>query len=427
MYMYRCMTCMNEIDSYTSICPHCGADCESENEGRYLPQGTKLNKRYIVGTVADFNSIFVTYNCWDTKDEVKVYIDEFLPEGYCQRKDNEIELTIDENGEDKFFAGARAFADECNDLINIKYTDIIDGFDENDTSYAVRKIINGVSLSEIVDDDYEIDNEYINRVIAAVLRAIAPVHKLGIIHGNITPDTLIVDEKGTIILTDFSFCGYMSRFMPVYTNESYSPLEQYAAGEKLTTKVDIYSIGAVFYELITGEMATDVLARRSGEKLIPIDRFENVTLNKNICSGIMSCLSLEPQNRPESAETLFDLVKNRVAKPGKEKYTPPIKEIQQAEKQRGKKVKVLVYALIAILLVCVAVIAYDVISIKKSVDAEKKKESEVSTEAPPDEGESIFDIFKNRHSEETSEETTEEETKSQKDDEVTSGSGVKKD
>ena len=423
--MHRCFNCMNEFDKSMTTCPNCGAEYITQPENsKHLTPGTVLNDRYVIGYAKDVNSIFVTYNAWDNDEDVKVYINEFLPNNFAGRVKGQSDVvTKSGDAEDKYYAGLKAFADECQDLINIEHNDIIDGFDANNTYYIVRKVIKGTSLAEIIDDDYEITNEYARRVIVAVLKAIEPVHDIGIIHGNITSDNIIIDENGSVILTDFGFCGYMARIMPVYTNEGYSPAEEYEQGVKLTTAADIYSIAAVFYELITGEIPVDATTRAKQDTLIPISEVKGVTLRPGICNAIMNALNIKVENRTQDVDSFFEEIKDKNNKRRWEKHSVPAdKPKNDFYKKKSFWVKTFIYVIVAVMLICVAVIAFEISSIKKDVAKEKERANEVSTEALPEEGKSIFDIFGS--SEDDTEETTADSDEGKPDDDVESGGGI---
>lgn len=426
--MKRCMNCMKEFDQKLDKCPYCNTDYILEPDNfKHICPGTVLNDRYMIGNAIDVNSIFVTYSAWDNDEDKKVYIDEFLPNNFASRNRGESDvITKSGDAEDKYYAGLKAFADECSDLADIDCTDIIGGFDANNTYYAVRRVVKGTSLAEIIDDDYEITNEYSRRVIVAVLKALAPIHNLGIIHGNITPDTVIIDENSSIVLTDFSFCGYMARIMPIYTNEGYSPVEQYMAGAKLTTAVDIYSVGAIFYELVTGEIPVTATSRNKQDTLTPISEVNGVTLKPSVCNAVMNALNIKAENRTADVESFFDEIKSKDTKRNWERTTRTESTKNDFYKDRKFWLKTLIYIIVSAMLISCAVIAYEVIAIKKDVDKEKEREIELSTEALPDEGKSIFDIFGDNAREETEEtEVTEVTTeKIDSNDDVESGSGI---
>ncbi len=431
--MIRCMNCMNEFDDELKSCPYCGREHILEpNNRKHLYPETELNGRYIVGYSVDVNSIFVTYMAWDKTEKTKVLINEFLPNNFASRNHgDELVLTKSGEAEERYYAGMKAFADECQDLIAIEHNDVIDGFEENNTYYVVRRIVKGTSLAEIIDDDYEVTGEYARRVIVAVLKAIEPVHEVGIIHGNITPDTVIIDENSSIVLTDFSFCGYMARIMPIYTNEGYSPVEQYKQGAKLTTAVDIYSIGAVYYELVTGEIPVTATSRSRQDTLTPVSEVRGVDLRPGVANAIMNALNINAENRTPDVETFYEELKNKTTKRHWERHSPVEKPKRDFYKKSDFWKKAIIWIIVIGMIACVAVIALELFFIRKNVN--EQKDTEISTEALPEEGKSIFDIFGTSEDEETeattdeteaADETEADDENKKNTDDVESGSGI---
>ncbi len=406
--MLRCMRCMREFDEVYDACPHCGAKyTDKASSGRHLMPSSVLNERYTVGLNLDINSIFVTYIAYDNKENKRVLIDEYLPNNLAIRYNSEAEVgTRSGDAQQTYYAGREAFADECRDLINTESTDIIDGFEENNTFYAVRRIVSGTSLAEIIDDDYEITNEYARHVIITLLRALEPVHELGIVHGNLTPDTIIIDKNGSLVITDFGFVGYMARVMPVYTNEGYSPIEQYKTGARLTAASDVYSVAAIYYELITGEIPVSASQRAVQDTLIPISEAEGVTLRQSTCNAIMNALNIKAENRTKTLREFYAELKNKDTKRRWERHYFPEKSKPDFYRHGKFWAKALVWAIVIVTVICALLLAFELSSIRKEIADKKLKESEVSTEAPPEAGKSILDIFR---SDEESEPVSEDE------------------
>ncbi len=394
--MLRCMHCMKEFDEAYTSCPHCGAEYTVKpSSGRHLRPSSVLNERYIVGYSLDINSIFVTYIAFDKLKERRVLINEYLPNNFAVRHDSEAEVsTKSGDAQQKYYAGREAFADECRDLISIQDTDVIDGFEENNTFYAVRRIVSGTSLSEIIDDDYEITNEYARHVIVTLLRALEPVHELGIVHGNLTPDTIIIDKNGSLVITDFGFVGYMARIMPIYTNEGYSPIEQYKTGAHLTAAADVYSVAAIYYELITGEIPVSASQRAVQDTLVPISEAEGVTLRHSACNAIMNALNIKAENRTQTLREFYSELKSKDTSRKWERHYIPEKSKPDFYRHGKFWMKALIWTIVAVTAVCAILLAYELSSIRKELEDKKLKESEVSTEAPPEAGKSILDIFR---------------------------------
>ena len=80
-----CMSCMNFIDSESTICPHCGYNTLSVQHSPYLPKGTLLMGRYTAGKVISIASDKATYIGFDSEEDRVIKIHEFLPQNLIMR------------------------------------------------------------------------------------------------------------------------------------------------------------------------------------------------------------------------------------------------------------------------------------------------------------------------------------------------------
>ena len=96
--MSLCMGCMKEIGS-NKICPSCGFDNSEKQHAPFLPYGTVLANRYIVGAGLDTNGESTRYICLDKKTNDVLIVCEFLPIGLFSRDENSTEVKV--NYEDR--------------------------------------------------------------------------------------------------------------------------------------------------------------------------------------------------------------------------------------------------------------------------------------------------------------------------------------
>ncbi len=392
--MHRCMYCMNELNENENTCPHCG----KENNGmpvnsKHIKPGTILYEKYMAGCAVDSNSIFVTYAGFDIKTGAKVLIDEYLPANLAYREKGRAQVhTKSGEYENKYYAGKDAFSDEAAELVNYDSTDIIDSFNENNTSYAVREIIrDGNTLADLIDSDSEFAKDYRKNIIVNLMRAIEPIHEAGIIHGNICPDTVIVKKDSTVKLTDFSYCGFMSRIIPIYTNEGYSPIEQYSVGSKLTVAVDVYSIAAIYYEMLTGETPLSAPERQKQDTLMPPSKM-GIKVRTSMENAIMNALNIKPENRTPSVEDFYNELKSKNTVRHWERVKKAEKPPVDFYTKKSFWVKLLIWGIVFVMAVSVVVIAAEVSAIKKR--AQDEENTEISTEKVPEEGDSFWDRFR---------------------------------
>ena len=378
----RCYKCMEDV--MEGKCSKCGCDMNPEPiRESHLKPGTVLNERYYIGYARKQTAVFITYLAWDLSEQKSVYINEYFPkELACRVADEDTVkemVTDDKSGYMK--NGLNAFRDECADLCQLDNVDVIGYFEANDTCYAVRKIMSGLSVASLINGEYEITDDYAKRILILLLRTLHKVNKLGIIHGNIKPETIYFNEDTSVTVTDFSFCGYLSRVVGVSCNEGFSPAEQYEVGSKLTTAVDVYSAAAVFYELLTEKMPPLATDRIHQETLIA-PSVRGIKIRKGMENALLNALNIRPENRTQSVNEFYAELKDKNTKRNWERSSP--KPVINEAKETGKtNWPVIVACIIGIaLLVAVIVVGIEIKNMGEKNDSSmdlNKKAAETQT------------------------------------------------
>ena len=211
--------------------------------------------------------------------------------------------------------------------------------------YFSMKLFEGGTLAEMSHKaPGEISPKEIALLIATVARAVHYAHQRGILHRDLKPTNILLDEQGEPHVTDFGLAKLLAEdtslthTLALLGTPSYMAPEQASGGAKqLTTAADVYSLGAVLYELLTGqppfraETAVETLRQVCEEEPIPpslvwkrgratahlsslTDRKSQIDADlETIC---LKCLSKDPQKRYGSAEMLAqDLDRWREGKP----------------------------------------------------------------------------------------------------------------
>lgn len=309
--MKKCFNCMNDLSASEEKCPACGTVYDNTPKAEYhLPPETILADRYILGYAIKETEVFIAYVAWDKEENKKVIINEYFPAFLSER--NEALSVEPENKKTShiFMRGLAAFKDECVDLKDMPNVDVIGGFEENNTYYCVREIVDGIMVKNLIYNNLKISDDYARRVLILILRSLNKIQKKGIIHGNITPETLYISKKDTsIILTDFSFSGYLSQYLKTDCNNGYSPLEQYEKNIRLDLSADIYSVGAVFYEMVTKEKPTSAVNRLKADTLVA-PSLMGINIKKNVENAMFNALNLHPEHRTKNVTAFYDELKN---------------------------------------------------------------------------------------------------------------------
>ncbi len=239
-----------------------------------LKQGTTLERgKYRIDGVLGQGGFGITYLGEQIYLGRKVAIKEFFMEGMCVRDGvtQSVSAPADTNkGVVERFR--RKFIKEAQNIARLKHrgiVPIIDIFEENGTAYYVMEHLSGGSLAGKVQHGALPEREAL-RYIGQVAAALEYVHTQRVMHLDVKPANILIDEDDNAVLIDFGLAkqydsaGHQTSTTPVGISHGYAPLEQYKQGgvEQFTPATDVYSLGATLYKLVTGNTppeASDVI------------------------------------------------------------------------------------------------------------------------------------------------------------------------
>lgn len=183
---------------------------------------------------------------------------------------------------------------------------IIDrGITEKGMPYFVMDFVEGTDTSRIITEDAYTLNQRLD-IIIQVCKGLSYAHKNGVIHRDIKPANILIDKEGNAVVTDFGIAQLydenaeednLTKENMVMGTLAYMSPEQKVSSRNITASSDIYSLGVVMYELLTG--------------VKPMGRFKSPSELKTeipepVDQLILKCLEPDPGDRPSTADVVKD-------------------------------------------------------------------------------------------------------------------------
>jgi serine/threonine-protein kinase len=181
--------------------------------------------------------------------------------------------------------------------------------------YIVMNYVDGCSLSRLLAGGEPLPDHVAAGVVRHVAQALQHAHKKGVIHRDIKPSNILISREGQVLLTDFGIARAQGEATITQPGElPCSP--QYVSPEHFTNQKvdeqsDIYSLGVVLYQMLTGKVPFDgnaplqtVLFRHQSEEPVPPKEIRG-DVPAELAAVALKCLSKEPTERFDSAEALL--------------------------------------------------------------------------------------------------------------------------
>ncbi len=167
-------------------------------------------------------------------------------------------LRLDFANDDEFIRRFRREAQSATSLAHPNIVNIYDVGEENDLYYIVMEYVEGQTLKQYIQQNSPLQVEETIEIMKQLTSAISHAHQNHIVHRDIKPQNILVDRFGTVKITDFGIAMALSATSITQTNSvlgsvHYLSPEQ-ARGGMANKKSDIYSLGIVMFELLTGRL-----------------------------------------------------------------------------------------------------------------------------------------------------------------------------
>lgn len=299
-------------------CMLCGYNEHTPYLPSYLPPRYMLCERYLIGKLLKYNGEGADYIAYDTYTENKVIIREYMPDTLCTRERGNPEIIPNKDSIAPYKTYMSEFI-ELNKMLTkmrtlnhiISCTEV---FQENNTAYAVLVYVKGMTLMEYLQDNAgALSWEEVKKIFPPIFTTLSLVHNAGLVHRGISPENIIVTERGELKLTGFSIADARTANTGLAAEiySGYAAPEQYSSNNWQGTWTDVYSVSAVLYRMLTGVVPPEAPSRKTNDNLIePAGLDPNVP--KNVSKVIMSGLNMSGEMR---IQTVTELVTSLFEQP----------------------------------------------------------------------------------------------------------------
>jgi eukaryotic-like serine/threonine-protein kinase len=183
--------------------------------------------------------------------------------------------------------------------------------DGRESPYIVMEYVPGGDLKELIDRRGRLSGAELSRLGAEVCSGLTHAHERGVIHRDIKPHNILLDENGHAKLTDFGIARALDTSQATLTGAYlgtalYSSPEQ-LQGQKVTPKSDVYSLGATLYQAATGEAPfsggtpIEVASQHVSKAPTPL-RERGADVSEGLEALILACLAKRADDRPTAEE-----------------------------------------------------------------------------------------------------------------------------
>ena len=301
-----------------------------------------------------------------------------------------VKVLREEYSEDESFI--RRFDREAQAASRMSHPNIVNlldvGVEEDGTRYLVMEYVQGKTLKRFIQESGALRPEIAAQIIIRVLAALQHAHQNGVVHRDIKPQNILIDKEGTVKVADFGIARMANAQTVSQTDESvmgsvyyFSP--EQARGAAVDARSDIYSVGVVFYEMLTGKVPftgdSPVAIAMQHLQTAPIPPAEvNPSVSSALDFVVLHAMEKKPRRRYQTAEEMLRDVRLAMEHPDTilaaraeaERREKAERERERRNKSVRRRVRVMRAALVTVfsLLLVGAIIGTGYFAVQRVVD-----------------------------------------------------------
>jgi len=262
--------------------------------------GKKLDGRYEILEMIGMGGMANVYKAYDVLEDryvaIKILRDEFLSDPELLRR----------------------FKNESKAIAVLSHPNIVKVYDvsfNEKFQSIVMEYINGITLKEYIEQQGVVKWKEAVHFVTQILLALQHAHEKGIVHRDIKPQNIMLLTDGSIRVMDFGIARFTSSETRTMTDKAIGSVHyispEQARGERTDEKTDIYSVGVMLYEMLTGKLPFEAdTAVSVALKQIQSEPVKPTQLNPNIPDGLeqitLKAMKKNPTDRYQSAAEMLE-------------------------------------------------------------------------------------------------------------------------
>jgi serine/threonine protein kinase len=293
-----------------------------------LPPGTVL-REWRLEQVLGVGGFGIVYKGRGIYFDELVAIKEYFPSSISDRKDGDTVVPTDSDAEEVHALGLKKFVEEAKLLWNLskptRHPNIVSVrslFEIHGTAYMVMDFEDGVPLSDLIKKRKKFSEADLLALIRPMGEGLERAHRVGVLHRDIKPANILIKEDGEPVLIDFGSArfdsGQATSTKVTFHTPPYAAIEQYVKTYQQGPWTDIYALGVVLFECVTGTKPPEVLERMHGGLGHPLVAGDWPDFSPAFLRAVDAAMTIRPSDRPHSISQWLSLFEDENATFGAE-------------------------------------------------------------------------------------------------------------
>lgn len=312
-----CLYCFGDLDS-NRVCMNCHRKADdTPAPAHHLPQRTVIGtqNRYLIGKALGEGGFGITYLAWDLQQGIKVAVKEYFPSGYVSRVAASNQVIINSKQHQAASnRGLKRFVEEARALAKIKnlsgVVNVRDFFSANGTAYIVMEFLDGVSLKKYLQrKGGKLSVDEVLTIMRPVMDSLTQVHKIGLIHRDISPDNILITKYNEVKLIDFGAAKYSNpdgKSLSVVLKQGFAPPEQYDSHGEQGPWTDVYALGVTIYYAITGTLPPESIRIMMGKEALKRPSELGVAIDPGVENALLKSLAVDKKKRYQDVQSMIN-------------------------------------------------------------------------------------------------------------------------